>query len=174
MRSLEVTSGPGAGHTVQVDTEIVIGREGADLELDDLEISRRHARVGPAPDGRVVVEDLGSTNGTFVDGAKIAGPVTLTASATIRVGATNIAVTIAAPQVTRAQAVADLQPDLTVARPVADAGAVIAEADDRTIQRPRPDFSTAAPPAAGGPSPPIPEPDVTAPRPIAQPDVTAP
>src|SRR4051812_46065521 len=122
MRSLEVTSGPGAGHTVQVDTEIVIGREGADLELDDLEISRRHARVGPAPDGGVLVEALGSTNGTFVDGEKLSGPRTLSASATIRVGATDIAVKIVAPQVTRVQGVAGLSPDVTVARPVAERG----------------------------------------------------
>ena len=41
--------------------------------LDDREVSRVHARLVPAPGGRVGVEDLGSKNGTFVNGARIGG-----------------------------------------------------------------------------------------------------
>ena len=49
-----------------------IGREGCDITLADPDVSRRHARVTPRGD-TVVVEDLGSTNGTFVNGERIAG-----------------------------------------------------------------------------------------------------
>src|SRR3954447_26646566 len=99
MRNIEVTSGPGVGLTAEVEEDIVIGREDADLVIDDLEISRRHARVAPAEGGGVVVEDLGSTNGTFVNGEKLSGPTTLESSGTIRIGTSEIAVKIAIPQV---------------------------------------------------------------------------
>jgi ABC-type multidrug transport system ATPase subunit/pSer/pThr/pTyr-binding forkhead associated (FHA) protein len=50
-------------------TELRIGRDAQnDLTLDHPTVSRFHARLTRAPDGRVWVEDLGSTNGTFVSG----------------------------------------------------------------------------------------------------------
>src|SRR4051812_18819401 len=71
----EVVSGGGAGTGLALDGALVIGREGdgpGRLEGDDL-LSRRHARLSRGADGRVLVEDLGSSNGTFVNGERIAG-----------------------------------------------------------------------------------------------------
>jgi pSer/pThr/pTyr-binding forkhead associated (FHA) protein len=65
---LQIVEGPGAGTTVRVDRALVIGRaDDADLALADVRVSRHHARVAPSPGGGVTVEDLGSSNGTFVN-----------------------------------------------------------------------------------------------------------
>src|SRR3954468_3058123 len=109
MLTLEVVSGPGAGQSLELSEEIVVGREDAGLVIDDPEISRRHARVSPV-DGGVMVEDLGSTNGTFVNGERAEAPVTLKESAMIRVGTTEIAVNIPiapVPDATRVRNVSD-------------------------------------------------------------------
>ena len=58
---------------------------------DDPELSRRHARLSRS-DGRVVVEDLGSTNGTLVNGKAISDPTTLAAGDSIEVGSTELRV----------------------------------------------------------------------------------
>jgi FHA domain len=75
---------------MEIDGEVVIGREGADLTIEDPELSRRHARVRPV-DGGVEVEDLGSTNGTFVNGERVAAPVRVTTGASMDVGDSRIA-----------------------------------------------------------------------------------
>jgi hypothetical protein len=76
---------------MEIDGDVVIGREGADLTIDDPELSRRHARVKPV-DGGVEIEDLGSTNGTFVNGERLAAPVRVTTGASMDVGDSRIAV----------------------------------------------------------------------------------
>jgi ABC transport system ATP-binding/permease protein len=91
MARLRVVSGPAAGRTVDVDEEVVIGREDADLDIDDLELSRRHAVVRRFAN-RLQVEDLGSTNGTFVDGNRIAEPTLLGGGAEIKIGTTVLVV----------------------------------------------------------------------------------
>lgn len=91
MRALKVISGPAAGQTLEVEADVVIGRQGADLTIPDEEISRRHAVVRPVERG-VVVEDLGSTNGTFVNGEAVTEPVTITLGSTLRVGNSEIAI----------------------------------------------------------------------------------
>lgn len=89
MRTLRVTSGPAAGESLEVENEIVIGRDNADLTIPDPQISRRHTLVRPAERG-IEIEDLGSLNGTFVNGERISAQVTLTSSGTIRVGDSDI------------------------------------------------------------------------------------
>jgi FHA domain len=76
---------------MEIDGDVVIGREGADLTIDDPELSRRHARVKPV-DGGVEIEDLGSTNGTFVNGERVAAAVRVTTGASLDVGDSRIAV----------------------------------------------------------------------------------
>ncbi len=75
--ALVVADGPAAGLRVEVDRRMVIGRREADVSLADPEVSRRHATVEPGPDGTLVVCDLGSTNGTWVNGTAIGGPTEL-------------------------------------------------------------------------------------------------
>jgi ABC transport system ATP-binding/permease protein len=91
MARLRVVSGPAAGRTVDVEEEVVIGREDTDLEIDDVELSRRHAVVRRFAN-RLQVEDLGSTNGTFVDGNRIAEPTLLGGGAEIKIGTTVLVV----------------------------------------------------------------------------------
>jgi pSer/pThr/pTyr-binding forkhead associated (FHA) protein len=76
---------------VDVEEEVVIGREATDLEIDDVELSGRHAVVRKFAN-RLQVEDLGSTNGTFVDGNRIAEPTLLGGGAEIKIGTTVLVV----------------------------------------------------------------------------------
>jgi pSer/pThr/pTyr-binding forkhead associated (FHA) protein len=96
VRLLRLTSGPGAGQTFEVDRELVLGRERVDVLLDDPEISRRHAIIRPVERG-VSVEDLGSTNGTYVNGKRITEATVLADRGTIRLGATHIDVEVHVP-----------------------------------------------------------------------------
>lgn len=69
---LVVTGGPAAGLRVAVERRLVVGRRDADVTIEDPELSRRHATVEPAAGEGLVVSDLGSTNGTWVNGTRIA------------------------------------------------------------------------------------------------------
>jgi predicted Zn finger-like uncharacterized protein len=69
--SLAVISGSNAGEIFQINKpKIAIGRGDADVTIHDLEASRKHAEIDIIGD-RVVLHDLNSTNGTFVDEQKI-------------------------------------------------------------------------------------------------------
>ena len=72
--SLAYLSGPKAS-TVKVleSPQTLIGREEGDIITKDPETSRRHAMIEIHSDGTVWLTDLGSTNGTFVDGIQIFG-----------------------------------------------------------------------------------------------------
>lgn len=96
MAILRITSRPAYGQIVECDRELVIGRADADVVVDDAEISGRHAVVRPLPDG-IEVEDLGSLNGTFVDGERITGPTKLSAGGTLTLGVTTFALEAGPP-----------------------------------------------------------------------------
>jgi class 3 adenylate cyclase len=66
-----------------------VGRDCAGLLVDDAQVSRRHIELRP-DGGRVYVTDLGSSNGTFLDGVAIDGAVELTPGHTLRIGDTVI------------------------------------------------------------------------------------
>jgi pSer/pThr/pTyr-binding forkhead associated (FHA) protein len=89
--TLEVIEGPGAGKQILLDRPITIGRATeVDLQLDDGEVSRHHAKVTPQPDGSVTVEDLGSSHGTFVNQNELMGPARLDAGDELLLGVTVI------------------------------------------------------------------------------------
>jgi pSer/pThr/pTyr-binding forkhead associated (FHA) protein len=88
-RVLVVTQGSQAGQSAALaDGVILIGR-GADCQiiLDDDYVSTRHARVVSGENG-IYVEDLGSTNGSYVNGQRITAPTTITMSDAVRIGKT--------------------------------------------------------------------------------------
>jgi hypothetical protein len=88
-RILTITQGSQTGQSAELaDGVILIGR-GADaqLSLDDDYVSTRHARVVSGENG-IYLEDLGSTNGSYVNGQRITAPTTVSLSDTIRIGRT--------------------------------------------------------------------------------------
>ncbi|MEU0739992.1 FHA domain-containing protein [Streptomyces sp. NPDC006134] len=86
---LHVVAGPDAGgvHLLH-GGRVHIGRSAdADVPLDDPDVSRMHCAVTVAADGRVTVADLGSTNGTTLDGARVGDhPVRFAPGALLRIG----------------------------------------------------------------------------------------
>ncbi len=97
MFTLHIHEGPAAGRTVELVGTMVIGREGADIDVQaDTEMSRRHARLR-VEGSRVLVEDLGSTNGTVVGDQRITGPVWLAADAELTLGLSRMTVRFPAP-----------------------------------------------------------------------------
>ena len=89
-KTLVVTEGALAGTTVTLGSAAVtIGRApDSTVVLDDDYASTRHARIAPDTEGGWIVEDLGSTNGTYLGRTRITGPTQLTIGAPVRVGKT--------------------------------------------------------------------------------------
>jgi len=88
--SLAVIDGPDAGQVFRMEKpRVVIGRSSADLILNDGESSRAHAAV-EAREMTIILEDLGSTNGTLIDGAKIAGQVEIQNQSEFQVGSSTL------------------------------------------------------------------------------------
>jgi len=86
---IEVTSGPTDGEVFQFKNSFGLGRDKTNeiaLPLDKF-ISRRHARVLLA-EPECFLEDLGSTNGTFVNNERLHGRIVLTNGQVFRVGRT--------------------------------------------------------------------------------------
>jgi pSer/pThr/pTyr-binding forkhead associated (FHA) protein len=83
----------GVGNTIEVAAPTVVGRDatsGIRLEHDDF-ASARHARIEPRPDG-AWIDDLGSTNGTFVNGARLERARLAKAGDVITIGSTELQV----------------------------------------------------------------------------------
>jgi pSer/pThr/pTyr-binding forkhead associated (FHA) protein len=112
--SLEIVEGAGAGLMVGLAGPVTVGRgRDADLVLTDELVSRHHAQVTPTRSG-AVVEDLGSRNGTFVNGEAIPGPTHLTPGDQLQLGVTLVELRSATQIAERPSAVHRVPPPLAV------------------------------------------------------------
>jgi hypothetical protein len=133
-----------------------IGREGCDINLDDSQVSRRHAALRDS-NGSPAIEDLGSTNGTFVNDRRITGIQVLEIGDRVRIGAVlwRLAAHKEATQL-REQPAQPVQPAPSAAAPAAaEAGAAGAAVAD-------PVAAVATPPRRGD----VPEPPEVVPSAI--------
>jgi len=84
---LTMRSGPNPGTVYALDTDqISIGRDSTnEITVNDAEVSRRHSRL-TFQGGKYVLEDMGSTNGTYVNGQRLTGPRVLKSGEVISLG----------------------------------------------------------------------------------------
>jgi pSer/pThr/pTyr-binding forkhead associated (FHA) protein len=82
------------GQSYDLSDELTVGRAaGCGVALLDTTVSQLHARIFRGTDGRLWVEDLGSTNGTFVNRKKVSSAVPLRRGDRLQVGTTVLEVT---------------------------------------------------------------------------------
>jgi pSer/pThr/pTyr-binding forkhead associated (FHA) protein len=121
MITLHITSADGEffDHTIEGDS-LVIGRsEASDLMLHDRFLSRRHTRL--YQEGGVwMIEDLGSRNGTWINGAKVEGPTAIRNGDHIRISATSILVHDSAAPALDDEAEGDISGEQTLFRSAAE------------------------------------------------------
>jgi pSer/pThr/pTyr-binding forkhead associated (FHA) protein len=143
MAHLVITSGQLEGRRIEVAKELVIGRENVDVEIDDAELSRRHFAVRPVAGG-LEIEDLGSRNGTRVDGTRIDGPTRVRHGAVVTVGVTTFAVEV--PQEAPASGAGETRAQVSP-------GTVVGQVPPRPARRPTPPAPapSPAPATASGP-----------------------
>jgi ABC-2 type transport system ATP-binding protein len=90
--TLVIVEGQDPGRELPIGGTVLIGRDAsADLVIADTEVSSRHASVAPA-EGGIAVEDLGSTNGTYVNGVRVTGSQKLNPGDRIQFGGTVVEV----------------------------------------------------------------------------------
>lgn len=87
-----MSEGTLTGTTVALHGQtITLGRaHDSTIVLDDDYASSRHARIYPDRDGQWIVEDLGSTNGTYLERTRLTTPTPVPLGAPIRIGKTVI------------------------------------------------------------------------------------
>ena len=93
MPALVFIAGPNAGRRYKLaDGEYIIGRRSdCQIFVPDMRVSRQHARI--RPDGvRWALEDLGSNNGTYVNGQRLSGPLPLAHGDEIMIASNRIRV----------------------------------------------------------------------------------
>jgi predicted component of type VI protein secretion system len=96
---LTIVAGEERGRTVRVaGPHFVLGRDAhCELVLADEQVSRRHARLDVADDGRVTLCNLASRNGTWVDGRRVESAVHLEGGEEIAVGRTRLRASVRVP-----------------------------------------------------------------------------
>ncbi len=167
---LEVTAGNAAGTAIGVEERLVFGRqtEGPGQLANDPELSRHHAQITRRTAGEYLLEDLSSTNGTCVNGTRLAEPLVLSLGDTIELGTTKLVV-----RALPAQAAPEI--DVRAATAVTDVPAAIRAPAPAPPPSPPPaplPPPAAAPPPAPPPStptPPAPTPPPPAPTPPTPP-----
>jgi len=151
---LRIETGQQAGTVVDVNAvTFTIGREAdCDLVLADPQVSRHHASIEQRPDG-IVVEDLGSANGTLVDGVRLAGPQALRGGERLQMADTVLVVEMT-PAFDRTVVRQGMPPEQPMAPPP-----------------PPPPAPPVAPPppVAAPPGPPLAPPPAAPPPPVAPP-----
>jgi hypothetical protein len=160
---LLIKEGPNSGQELDVDSEVVVGRDpaSASLVIEDPEASRRHASLTPGGSG-VTVEDLGSTNGTYVNGERLESARDASEGDEIRIGNTVLAVH-GAIEATRVSAIPE----------PADSGATAVSPIPDSPAEPEPVAASGPPePPAAYEPPAAPEPP--GPPPAAQPPAAPP
>lgn len=85
---LIMQSGPKPGEQYVLDQDVLfVGRDlQNDIVISDAEVSRRHARLMRQPNGTYEIEDLGSTNGTFINGRRLVGKQVLSRGDVVMMG----------------------------------------------------------------------------------------
>ena len=86
--ALVAIEGPLGSERFEVTGKLEVGRESGDLVIDEMEVSRRHAEFR-TNDGELTLTDLGSANGTRVNGQKIEGTVVLGEGDRVQIGAST-------------------------------------------------------------------------------------
>jgi pSer/pThr/pTyr-binding forkhead associated (FHA) protein len=86
-----ITEGANSGENISLDlAPLLIGRgSDAAIRLDDDYVSTRHARIASSGD-QWFVEDLGSTNGTYIGSSRLTQPTTIQLGTQIRIGKTTL------------------------------------------------------------------------------------
>jgi hypothetical protein len=178
---IDVTDGPARGEQSEFERELVIGRstEGFGALNGDPEISRRHAQISRTDEGRLYISDLGSTNGTFVNGRKIEGSAWLEPGDVVKVGQSTLKVgggaadagaTRIGQSPTSAPTRAGTTPGAAAAGAAAEGAAAASDAPSDAPAAP-PSGAPSPPPSgapAGGPSAPSP-PRAPSPPPVPTP-----
>ena|SRR5438067_8518540 len=156
---LEIVEGAGAGTHIPLQTVIDIGRDPSlQVHLDsDTQVSRRHARVS-AQNGVAVVEDLGSTNGTYVNEQPLSAPRQINPGDRIRVGLTVF-------ELRSSQQVAERPSAVSPIPQFAQVGEGVLEPVPEQQLAPVPQMAPEAAYAAVPPPPPPPPPPQQAPPP---------
>src|SRR5947209_5535433 len=112
--SLEIIEGPGAGRLVALRGMVEIGRDPtATVVVEDQLVSRHHVRVTPDVEG-AVVEDLGSLNGTFVNGNQVHSPIRMTQGDQLLLGVTVLQLRSAKQIAEQPSAVQQVPPALSI------------------------------------------------------------
>ncbi|HUR86401.1 MAG TPA: trypsin-like peptidase domain-containing protein [Solirubrobacteraceae bacterium] len=140
---LRVIRGAGAGRDIPVADELVIGREaGGDGRLDgEPALSRRHARVTRSAGGALTIEDLGSLNGTRVNGKPITAATSLRKGDEITLGQTVLVVADPADPVVRAPVARSRETVIADAPVIAAPGAGPPRAPRARPRPPRPELT---------------------------------
>ncbi len=160
---VEIANGPNAGRTMEIPQGgMVIGRSGeADVTVKDASLSRKHCRIYRRDAATWCVEDLGSSNGTRVNGTKYTA-VDILPGDRLRLGRIELLIAPEAAPSAAAAGAADAAPDggdvtPAVGNPAVgqethlpSASAAVPPQPDPSTIRPALDAGTASPPAAEG------------------------
>jgi len=167
---------PAQGAERPLEPGTTIGREGCDITLSDPDVSRRHAAIQIMA-GELSIEDLGSTNGTFVNGVQITERHTLSGGDEVRIGSTVWRLRAPAeatrlsevpPEVSPASQATTLRPAAAPEPPTEEAPPAPAPSERAPAPEPaREEPPPPAPEPAREEAPPAPPPSERAPAPIS-------